>query len=158
MPMPITERGANIRLLTMILENPAGYSVSCGGLTVMRDSSGIGWRLAGEPARHIDHTYSVAKDAATAFTILRWNGQLGLDGGGVEVTTRKNDKVITEARDWYTTGQAAAFLDIPGRTFRRYVNQGKIVGTQHPVTGRWRISHAKLVEFMDAYGLRSNEQ
>lgn len=46
-----------------------------------------------------------------------------------------------------TSGQAAKFLGIPGRTIRRYLSSGRLQATQHPVTKRWGLTQEALVEF-----------
>ncbi len=52
-------------------------------------------------------------------------------------------------KDYYTTGEAANFLDLPRRTVTYYCRQGRIKASQHPATKQWKITHEDLVSFMN---------
>jgi excisionase family DNA binding protein len=47
----------------------------------------------------------------------------------------------------YTTGQVAKLLDVPDRTIRRYVQNGKIEGSQNPITKTWSIGREAIIGF-----------
>jgi len=53
----------------------------------------------------------------------------------------------------YTSGQVARLLNIPARTARRYLANGKIPAIQNPITGRWKISWETLAAVMAEYQL-----
>ena len=55
-------------------------------------------------------------------------------------------------RSTYTSGQAAHLLRIPARTLRRYLNVGKLVGIQNPITQTWHISSEALIDFIESQG------
>lgn len=48
----------------------------------------------------------------------------------------------------YTSGEVAEMLKIPARTARRYITNGKIRGTQNPITGTWTVTHDALEQFV----------
>jgi excisionase family DNA binding protein len=52
-------------------------------------------------------------------------------------------------RDWLTTEQASAYLQVSTRTLFRYLEEGKIRGKQLSSGGHWRISAASLERFLD---------
>lgn len=57
----------------------------------------------------------------------------------------------------YTSGQVAKMLNIPARTVRRYILNGRIPSVQNPLTGRWRVPHESLMVFMRKYHIDSEQ-
>ena len=61
--------------------------------------------------------------------------------------------VQDEPKASYSSGEAARFLGIPGRTLRRYLTRGWIVASQNPITGSWVIPREALIAFLRQRGL-----
>jgi CheY-like chemotaxis protein len=53
----------------------------------------------------------------------------------------------------YTSGDVARLLKINPRTARLYLTQGRIKGTQNPVTGTWTVSHQAVSAFLEEQGV-----
>ena len=150
---PTYSKESQIRILTAVLDSPAGYTVTSEGISVGRSPDGGGWVVKCPDNPVCNGKFVVAKDAATAFTLFRWKNNTGEDWGETGAD-ELDDKLVTRIREFYTTGEAARALAIAGRTFRRYVLNGRIHGEQHPITGRWCISHKELVKFAKLHNMQ----
>jgi len=53
-----------------------------------------------------------------------------------------------------TTGAAARYLGVSPRTVRRYVQGGRIAGTQNILTKRWLINRTDLQAFAAKHGVK----
>ena len=150
---PTYSRESQIRILTKVLESPAGYTITSEGITVGRSPDGIGWTVSYPDKPDYGGKFVCAKDAATAFTLFRWKNNIGEDWGETGAD-ELDDKKVEHQRMFYTTGEAALALGIPSRTFRRYVFNGRVQGEQHQITGRWVISHRELVKFAKLHDIQ----
>jgi excisionase family DNA binding protein len=53
-----------------------------------------------------------------------------------------------EDRDWLTTGEAAAILEVDISTIRDWVDRGHLIATRYPSAAGWRRITKESVDYM----------